>query len=51
MSASASSYGHHEPTLTRLPARPAILKTGAVCERARKKSSFCREAGLFPEFG
>jgi hypothetical protein len=26
MSAFANNCGHHEPTLTRLPARPAILK-------------------------
>ena len=41
----------HEPALTRLPACPAILKTSTVCECARKKSSFCREAGVTPELG
>jgi hypothetical protein len=40
-----------EPALTRLPARPAILKPGAVCERARKKSCFCRTVGMAPELG
>src|SRR6516164_2108548 len=40
-----------EPALTRPPARPAILKLSTVCERARKKSSFCRESGVAPELG
>jgi hypothetical protein len=51
LTSASTNCGHCQPALTRLPARPAILKTSAVCERARKKSSFCRESGVAPELG